>query len=236
MEQMLFVLDMIGTVAFALSGAMTAIKKKMDILGVMILGMVTAVGGGMMRDIILGIVPPQAFREPFYAVTALLTSMVMFVFIYFRERKARKKGWQEQPVADTGKKGYQGVSGQRFAAMLMAADTLGLGVFTVVGVKAAFDTRMEMNYFLPVFLGMITGVGGGLLRDMMAGDRPYIFVKHVYACASILGAFVCAFLWTRAGEEGAMIAGAVCVIVMRVLAIGFKWNLPRIDDAKMMQK
>ena len=70
----------------------------------------------------------------------------------------------------------------------------------------------------------------GLLRDMMAGDRPYIFVKHVYACASILGAFVCAFLWTGAGEEVAMIAGAVCVIIMRVLAIGFKWNLPRIDN------
>lgn len=71
MEHMLFVLDMIGTVAFALSGAMTAIKKKMDILGVMILGMVTAVGGGMMRDIILGIVPPQAFREPFYALSLI---------------------------------------------------------------------------------------------------------------------------------------------------------------------
>ncbi len=212
MEHMLFVLDMIGTAAFALSGAMTAIKKKMDILGVMILGMVTAVGGGMMRDIILGKVPPQAFREPFYAVTALLTSMVIFAFIYFRV------------------KGYQGISGQRFGMVLMLADTLGLGVFTVVGVKAAFDSHMEMNYFLPVFLGTITGVGGGLLRDMMAGDRPYIFVKHVYACASILGAFVCVFLWKRAGEEAAMISGAVCVIIMRFLAIRFKWNLPRIDN------
>ena len=103
MEHMLFVLDMIGTAAFALSGAMTAIKKKMDILGVMILGMVTAVGGGMMRDIILGKVPPQAFREPFYAVTALLTSMVIFAFIYFRV------------------KGYQGISGQRFGMVLMLA-------------------------------------------------------------------------------------------------------------------
>lgn len=212
MNQMLFVLDMIGTVAFALSGAMTAIKKKMDILGVMILGMITAVGGGMMRDIILGIMPPQAFREPIYAVTAILTSIIIFVVIYFRV------------------KGYQEISGQRFALVLMAADTLGLGVFTVVGVQAAFDRFEEMNYFLPVFLGTITGVGGGLLRDMMAGDRPYIFIKHVYACASILGAFVCAFLWNLAGEKIAMITGAACVIIIRVLAIKFKWNLPRIDN------
>lgn len=218
MEHMLFILDMIGTIAFALSGAMTAINKKMDVLGVIILGMVTAVGGGMIRDIILGIVPPQAFRDPLYALTALVTSLFIFVFIYFRV------------------KGYQEISGQRFAQALMLADTLGLGVFTVVGVKAAFDNRMAMNYFLPVFLGTITGVGGGLLRDMMAGDRPYIFVKHVYACASILGAFVCAFLWKTAGEETAMMSGAVCVIIMRFLAIKFKWNLPRINDAKMMQK
>lgn len=78
MEYMLFVLDMIGTVAFALSGAMTAIKKKMDILGVVILGMVTAVGGGMIRDIVLGILPPVAFREPVYALSAIGTSALIF--------------------------------------------------------------------------------------------------------------------------------------------------------------
>lgn len=212
MEYMLLGLDMIGTIAFALSGAMTAIKKQMDILGVMILGMVTAVGGGMIRDIVLGITPPQAFREPVFAVTALFTSAFIFAVIYFRV------------------KGYQQISGLRFQQVLMMADTLGLGVFTVVGVKAAFDNNMEMNYFLPVFLGTITGVGGGLLRDMMAGDRPYIFVKHVYACASIAGAFVCTLLWNRGGEEIAMLAGAVCVIILRFLAIRFKWNLPRIEN------
>ena len=214
MEHMLFVLDMIGTAAFALSGAMTAIKKKMDILGVMILGMVTAVGGGMMRDIILGKVPPQAFREPLYAVTALLTSMVIFAFIYFRV------------------KGYQGISGQRFGMVLMLADTLGLGVFTVVGVRAAFDNGMGINYFLPVFLGTITGVGGGLLRDIMAGDRPYIFVKHVYASASIVGAVVCVFCWNRIGEEAAMLIGVASVVVLRLLAIRYRWNLPKIGGGK----
>ncbi len=212
MEYMLFALDMIGTAAFALSGAMTAIKKKMDILGVMILGMVTATGGGMIRDLVLGIVPPQVFREPVYALSALAVSAFIFIYIYFRA------------------KGYQEISGAHFQLLLMTADTLGLGVFTVAGVRAAFDHHMGLNYFLAVFLGTITGVGGGLLRDMMAGDRPYIFVKHVYASASILGAFVCAFCWNRLGEETAMLTGAASVVVMRFLAIHFRWNLPRIDD------
>ncbi len=211
MEYMLLILNMIGTVAFAISGALTAVKKRMDILGVMILGMVTATGGGMIRDIVLGIAPPQVFRDPVYALSALLVSAAIFVIIYFRVR------------------GYQEISGAHFQKELMIADTLGLGVFTVIGVRAAFENNMELNYFLPVFLGTITGVGGGLLRDMMAGDKPYIFVKHVYACASIAGAFVCVFLWNKAGEDVAMVTGAACVIIMRFLAIRFKWNLPRIN-------
>ena len=212
MEYMLNVLDMIGTVAFAISGAMTAIRKRMDILGVMILGMVTAVGGGMIRDIVLGIKPPQAFKEPVYALSALFVSAVIFIYIRIRA------------------KGYQRISGIRFQQILMAADTLGLGVFTVVGVKAAFTNSTEINYFFAVFLGTITGVGGGLLRDMMAGDKPYIFVKHVYACASIAGALICALLWENAGEQIAMLSGAGCVIVMRFLAIRYKWNLPKIEN------
>ena len=114
----------------------------------------------------------------------------------------------------------------------MLADTLGLGVFTVVGVRAAFDNGMGINYFLPVFLGTITGVGGGLLRDIMAGDRPYIFVKHVYASASIVGAVVCVLCWNRIGEEAAMLIGVASVVVLRLLAIRYRWNLPKIGGGK----
>ena len=210
MEYMLFALDMIGTVAFGLSGAMTAIKKEMDVLGVIILGMLTAVGGGIMRDLILGNTPPQAFVQPVFALSAAAVSAMVFVILYFHF------------------KGYRQISGYWFQHMLMAADTLGLGVFTVAGVRAAFEGGMGINYFLPVFLGTITGVGGGLLRDIMAGDRPYIFVKHVYASASILGACVCVFCWRRFGENTAMLTGAVSVVVLRILAIRFRWNLPKV--------
>lgn len=221
MEYMLFVIDLIGTVAFAFSGAMTAIRKEMDMLGVMILGMVTAVGGGIIRDIILGITPPQAFMEPVFALGAVLISVFVFAVFYFRGQRRKKKCQPKE-------KGHHPISGQQFQEILMLADTLGLGAFTVAGVRAAFDNGMGINYFLPVFLGTITGVGGGLLRDMMAGDRPYIFVKHVYASASILGACVYVFFWERAGEEAAMLIGAASVVVLRFLAIKYRWNLPKI--------
>lgn len=90
MEYMLFVIDLIGTVAFAFSGAMTAIRKEMDMLGVMILGMVTAVGGGIIRDIILGITPPQAFMEPVFALGAVLISVFVFAVFYFRGQRRKK--------------------------------------------------------------------------------------------------------------------------------------------------
>ncbi len=240
MEYMLFAIDMIGTVAFAFSGAMTAIRKEMDLLGVMILGMVTAVGGGMIRDIVLGITPPQAFMEPVFALSAVLVSVFVFVVFYLRGRKSgRDCRHENQIIAEGGGcpayrrdvaavRECRQTSGQRFQEILMLADTLGLGVFTVAGVRAAFYNGMGINYFLPVFLGTITGVGGGLLRDMMAGDRPYIFVKHVYASASILGACICVFFWEKAGEEAAMLIGTGSVVVLRFLAIKYRWNLPKI--------
>lgn len=195
---------------------MTAIKKDMDVLGVIILGMVTAVGGGILRDIVLGEIPPQAFRSPRYAFCAVVVSLFIFVVLYFHV------------------KGYRRISSLTFHKILMAADTLGLAVFTVVGVRAAYERQTEWNYFLPVFLGTVTGVGGGFLRDIMAGDRPYIFVKHVYACASMAGAFLCAFLWRRMGEHWAMLLGALGVVLIRMLAIHFKWNLPKIRNGGRM--
>ena len=120
MEYMLFVIDLIGTVAFAFSGAMTAIRKEMDMLGVMILGMVTAVGGGIIRDIILGITPPQAFMEPVFALGAVLISVFVFAVFYFRGQRRKKKCQPKE-------KGHHPISGQQFQEILMLADTLGLG-------------------------------------------------------------------------------------------------------------
>ena len=165
----ILILELIGTMAFAASGAMTGLRKNMDIFGVCILGLTTAVGGGVIRDLILGNTPPATFQDPIYATVAVLTSLVMFL------PQVRRVLMWDQALFDL---------------CLFLMDTAGLGIFTVVGIRTAYAHVPQATVFLLVFVGVVTGVGGGVLRDMMAGDTPYIFVKHVYASASLAGALV----------------------------------------------
>ena len=109
-------------------------------------------------------------------------------------------------------------------------DTLGLGIFTVSGVRLAYACADSPSIFLLAFVGVITGVGGGVMRDMMAGNTPYIFVKHVYACASLLGALVCSILWPHTEQTFSLLAGACSVFLIRVLARHYRWNLPYPHD------
>ena len=117
-----------------------------------------------------------------------------------------------------------------FDLVLFLMDTAGLGIFTVVGIRTAYAHVPQATVFLLVFVGVITGVGGGLLRDMMAGDTPYIFVKHIYASASLVGALLCGLLWHYAGEIPSMLVGGGAVILIRCLSAHFRWNLPRAHD------
>ena len=205
MDTFIFIVNIIGTLAFAASGAMIGLNKNMDIFGVCILGLATATGGGVIRDLILGLTPPMAFRDPTYAVLALATSAVFF------SRRVRRVLMHNQ---------------RRYDRLLFWMDTLGLGVFSVAGVELAFSRSGHPTFFLLVFIGTITGVGGGVLRDLLAQEVPYIFVKHIYACASLAGAALCAGLW-RFGSMSAMLAGIAAVVIIRVLAAHFHWNLPR---------
>lgn len=209
MQTFIFILEIIGTIAFAISGAMTALKKNMDIFGVAILGLTTAVGGGAVRDIILGITPPTMFKKPVYAAVAICVSIIVFI------PAIRRLLTRNHALYDW---------------MMLVMDSLGLGIFTVMGISTAYSVSAEFNLFLLVFVGVITGVGGGLIRDIMAGNTPYIFVKHIYACASLAGALVCALLWKPSGAAMAMFAGAVVVIIIRFLAAHFKWSLPRAGE------
>lgn len=205
MDTFIFVVNIIGTLAFAASGAMIGLNKNMDIFGVCILGLATATGGGVIRDLILGLTPPMAFRDPTYAVLALVTSAVFF------SRRVRQVLMHNQ---------------HRYDRLLFWMDTLGLGVFSVVGVELAFSRSGHPTFFLLVFVGTLTGVGGGVLRDLLAQEVPYIFVKHIYACASLAGAALCAGLW-RFGSMPAMLAGMAAVVLIRVLAAHYHWNLPK---------
>ncbi len=197
--------EIIGTVAFAVSGAVVAISKKMDIFGVAILGMTTAVGGGILRDLILGITPPAAFQSPGYALTAITVSALVFL-----PPVRRLLHWREK-LYDTA---------------LLIFDAIGLGIFTVIGVQTAYIATGELNAFLAIFVGVVTGCGGGVLRDMFAGTSPYIFVKHFYATASIIGAVVCLLLW-NIGQMPAMLIGAAVTLTLRLLAAHYRWSLPK---------
>ena len=108
-------------------------------------------------------------------------------------------------------------------------DALGLGLFTVIGIRVAFFAHSGSKVFLCVFVGVVTGVGGGVMRDLFAGNKPYIFVKHFYACASIIGALACVWLWPIIGQTAAMALGAVIVIALRLIAAYRRWELPRAE-------
>lgn len=203
---LLLLFEIVGTVAFAISGAMTGIKKKMDIFGVAILGLTTAVGGGALRDIILGNTPPVMFRDPVYAVIAIVTSVILFL-----------------PAVQCLILRIHGL----YDALMLLMDSVGLGIFTVVGIRTAYAAVADPGWFLLLFVGVITGVGGGVLRDVMAGDMPYVFVKHFYACASLLGAVLCILLWELTGQTVAMAAGAAAVVALRYLAVKYRWSLPK---------
>lgn len=209
MDLFITVFQMIGTVAFAASGALTAMHRKMDLLGVIVLGVVTAVGGGIIRDLLLGITPPLAFRDPLAVMVAIAVSVILFI------PKIRHLLMHNQRVFDTS---------------LLIMDSVGLGIFTVMGIWNALDFSPERSTFLLIFVGVITGVGGGVLRDVLAGNTPYIFVKHVYACASLLGAAACTLLWRVVPSYAAMLTGVLTVLILRLLSAYFHWNLPRAKD------
>ena len=191
-------MELIGTIAFAMSGAFVAIEQKMDILGVIILGITTSIGGGIIRDLLLGIVPPLGLVNPIYSVIAIIVSIIVFI------PKIRK---------------HINLDSKFFVFI----DAIGLGVFTVSGcIKALpFD-----NILFQLFLGVLTGVGGGVLRDVFATQKPMIFVRHFYALASLIGALVFMVLQNQS-QVIAMIAGVVTIAVLRMLAATFKWHLPK---------
>ena len=206
MDLFVLVLELLGTVAFALSGALLAARKRMDLFGMCVMGLVSACGGGVLRDMLLGRLPPVMFREPIYAAVAVAVSAAAFPGAVHRFLTK----WEHL-----------------YERIMLYADTLGLGIFTAVGVTAAVQQGYGSSFFFTVFLGVMTGVGGGALRDILAGLPPYIFVRHVYACASLAGAALCAVLWRQTGQVAATLVCCGSVTLIRLLAARFRWSLPK---------
>ncbi len=209
------IFDFIGTVAFAISGAFTGIKKKMDIFGVNILAILTACGGGLIRDITIGKIPPQMFLNPFYVIVAVVVANIVFCVMYFHKELPQRV---DDDLADLYDKAF------------FVSDSLGLAAFMVDGVMIGVHAGYEENAFLLGFLGFITGVGGGVFRDVLSNQMPAIFVKHVYALAVIVGSIFMLVVFKLFGTWNiAMVLGFSVVLLVRLLARHFLWNLPKVE-------
>jgi|InofroStandDraft_1065614.scaffolds.fasta_scaffold01548_24 uncharacterized membrane protein YeiH len=208
-DLLLTILEYVGTIAFAISGALLAIENKMDILGVMILGCTTAVGGGLFRDILIGRPMPLMFENPTYVIVACLTTLVVFITMSILHN-------------------FKMVESKSYKIAYTLIDSLGLGVFVVVGVKLTRDFGIT-NPFLIIFSSVLTAVGGGLLRDIMSARIPAIFRKHIYCVAAIVGSllFYSITYYTNLYPL-ASILSILIVVGIRYLAFYFKWNLPKV--------
>ena len=192
--------DILGTVAFAISGATVAVQKRFDLFGVLFLSSITAIGGGMIRDIILGNTPPAALMYPRNLTIALAVGVVVFL--------------------------WGGRYAKRDAAVIVYSDALGLGAFTALGASLACALP-EHTVFLAAMTGMFTGVGGGMLRDILAGEIPFVLRKEVYATASVIGAV--AYYLTHA-RLGGIASSYVCFFLttgIRIFAVQLRLNMPR---------
>lgn len=206
--------EIIGTIAFAASGAMLAIDRELDLFGVLFLGAVTAVGGGITRDIILGVFPPNAFANSIFVEMALVTSLVVFLFAYLKGHRY----WKNRNEIDR---------------IINILDAVGLGIFSVVGAQMGIKRGFGENAFLCIFMGMTTGVGGGILRDLLSRTVPAVMHKRIYAVASIVGA-AAYYVMVRMDVNGpvAMLVGMMLTLAIRMLSTRFAWDLPVVHREK----
>ncbi len=210
-EILLLTMEWIGTLSFATSGSLVAIRHGLDLFGVATIGTITAVGGGIMRDIMLGNVPPQIFFNPLILMVALLSSIVVFLIAYLYRKKFNKLS-------------------ESIDAVNIFFDALGLAAFSITGVEVTCLAPLQGNAILVIIMGVITGVGGGVLRDVLVNEKPYILTKHIYAVVSVLGCCIYYFVGIRLGYTVfATLFVLAFTVTMRLLAAKFRWKLPRIN-------
>ena len=198
----IFVLDLFGTMAFAVTGALRAIEHKYDIVGVIILGTTTGLLGGVMRDTILGIFPPYNFSDTIHVALTTITSTIIF-FLYHRIKK--------------------------YENMFNIFDAIGLGVFTFTGASIAYSL-FSTNIVLIIISSLLTAFGGGIVRDVLVREPPIVFTKEVYALASFIGVILFLIL-VNVKVQFEFIAIAVILVTtcIRLISIKLQLNLPKVE-------
>ena len=194
------ILDLFGTMAFAVTGAFKAIEHKSDIVGIIILSTITGVAGGVIRDITFGKLPPTAVVNTLYITITVSTAIVIF-FLY--------------------------PSLKKHSDLFLKFDAIGLGVFTIIGSIFAYNV-FGLNFLAMSISGVLTAIGGGILRDVFVNEIPMVFVKEFYASASFLGVVI---LFTLLSINTNLSLAAIIAMIMttsiRLIAVKFQWNLPR---------
>lgn len=198
----IFVLDLFGTMAFAVTGALRAIEHKYDIVGIIILGTTTGLLGGVMRDTILGIFPPYNFSDTIHIALTTIAAIIIF-FLYHRIKK--------------------------YENMFNIFDAIGLGVFTFTGASIAYSL-FSTNFVLIVISSLLTAFGGGILRDVLVREPPIVFTKEVYALASFIGVILFLILVNvKLQFEFTAIAVIFVTTCIRLISIKLQWNLPKVE-------
>ena len=194
----LLLADLIGVAVFAASGATAAIAKRLDLFGVAFVGFVAALGGGILRDLVIGAVPPLAFADWRYAVAAVVASIAVF--------------WLHPQL-------------NRLRRTVLVLDAAGLGLFTVTGTFKALAAGVPPVG--ACLIGMLTAIGGGLARDLLTGDIPAVLQRDIYAVAALCGAILVTVL-RELGLDGplAMAAAALLITGVRLLALYRRWSAP----------
>jgi len=205
---LLYALDLIGTAAFAASGAWAGVRRQMDLLGVIVLGLVTATGGGTLRDILLGDLPPFSLKDETYLYTSIIVSLAVFI----------------------GHRHFE-----RLHHPLLYFDAIGLGTFVVIGTGKAL--ALQAGPLTAILMGVATATAGGMVRDVLSGQVPLILQREVYASACIAGGAILVVLHgTAVPPTLAIIAAATVTIAIRLLAIWRNWQLPRASGGTLDQK
>ena len=196
---LLYLLDMIGTAAFAASGAWAGVRREMDLFGVLVLGMVTAIGGGTLRDLLLGDTPPFCLKDENYLWLSLIVSLLVFV-------------------------GHRHLN--RISNPLLYFDAIGLGTFVVIGTGKAL--QFNLGPLGAVLMGIMTATAGGVVRDVLSTQVPLILQREIYASACLLGAgLMVALQYTSLPQNLIIVVAAATVITLRLLAISRNWALPK---------
>jgi len=210
----ILIIELIGIIAFTISGAIVAIKKRFDLFGIIVLGVVTAVGGGALRDIILGIFPLAMFNKPIYVLFAFVTSIIVFIVMAFDSDEIEEK---KNFLID----------------LINFFDAIGLGIFAVIGTNTAIVNGFSDNAFLAIFVGVCTGIGGGMLRDMLAQRVPLVLYKDIYALAAVAGSTMYYYMYLNKLSAFISVTSAIFVtILIRLAALYYHLELPKLSPLK----